>query len=155
MFERAPDTSMQLPHLYEIDFAEWISATTRLLRERRFTELDLNNLIEEIEALGKRDKRELQSRLIVLLSHLLKYKYQPEKPSNSWFSTIVKQRRQIFLILQDSPSLKNYLADVFADCYTLARKDAARETHLAIDTFPEAYPFTQENTLDEDWLPDR
>lgn len=154
MFEYAPDPSMPLPHLYEIDFAEWINATTQLLRERRFTELDLNNLIEEIEALGKRDKRELQSRLIVLLSHLLKYRYQPEKRSNSWVSPIVDQRRQIFLILQDSPSLKNHLVNLFADCYALARKDAARETHLAIVTFPEACPFTHENTLDEDWLPD-
>ena len=94
----------KLPHLYNIDFAEWINATTQLLRERRFTELDLNNLIEEIESLGKRDRRELQSRLIVLLSHLLKYVYQPEKRNNSWITTIVEQRRQILLILQDSPS---------------------------------------------------
>jgi hypothetical protein len=153
MFEPIPDSSMQLPSLYETDFAEWIDATVQQLKERRFAELDLDNLIEEIESLGKRDKRELQSRLIVLLSHLLKDKYQPEKRSNSWFTTIAEQRRQMLLILQDSPSLRNYCADIFEKCYATARKDAARETQLAIGSFPEVCPFTLENILDEDWFP--
>lgn len=153
MFERIPDPSMQLSSLYETDFVEWIDATVQQLKERRFTELDLDNLIEEMESLGKRDKRELQSRLIVLLSHLLKYKYQPEKRSNSWVATIAEQRRQMLLILQDSPSLKHYLVDIFEKCYATARKDAARETQLAVDSFPEICPFTLENILDEDWFP--
>lgn len=154
MFERSPDASLQLAHLYETDFSEWIAMTAQLLRSRQFAELDLSHLIEEIESLGKRDKRELQSRSIVLLAHLLKYAYQPGKRSHSWTSTILEQRRQMLLILQDSPSLKNYLTSIFADCYATARKDAARETELPIVTFPESCPFTQENTLDEDWLPE-
>ncbi len=153
MFKRIPDPPKQRPSLYETDFAEWINVTVQNLRERRFAELDLNNLIEEIESLGKRDKRELQSRLIVLLLHLLKYTYQPEKRSNSWIATIAEQRRQIFLILQDSPSLKNYLAHSFENCYTIARKDAVRETQLAIETFPEICSFTLEKVLDDDWFP--
>lgn len=159
MFERMPDVSLQdaslqLAQLYETDFAEWLDATTQLLKHQRFTELDLDHLIEEIESLGKRDKREIQSRFTVLLFHLLKYAYQSERRSNSWVSTIVEQRRQILLILRDSPSLKNYLTGIVTDCYAMARKDAARETNLAIDHFPESCPFTQVNILDEDWLPD-
>ena len=147
MSEALTDTVQLLPTLYDTDFAIWLDQTAQLLKENRFTEIDRDNLIEEIESLSRRDKRELRSRLIVLLSHLLKYRYQPEKRSQSWLDTIAEQRRQIELILEDSPSLKNYLGEVFSTCYAKSRTDAAQEAQLAIAVFPESAPFTQEEVL--------
>jgi hypothetical protein len=147
------DTTQQLAALYEADFALWLDQTVQLLKQGRVTEIDLENLIEEMESLGKRDKREIQSRLIVLLLHLLKYAYQPEHRSRSWLATINEQRRQILLILEDSPSLKIHLTEKFIDCYTKARKEAADATGLDLVTFPEQSPFGEINVLTEGWLP--
>jgi hypothetical protein len=146
-------SSTALQQLYETDFAEWLDATAQLLKEQRFTELDLDNLIEEIEALSRSDKREIRSRLIKLLSHLLKYTYQPEQRSKSWTSTILEQRRQISLILEDSPSLRNYVIEVITSCYEKARREAADETELAIDLFPQSCPFAEADVLADGWLP--
>ncbi|UBF25867.1 DUF29 domain-containing protein [Kovacikia minuta CCNUW1] len=147
------DSSQKLAQLYEADFVLWIEKTVQLLKQGNLSELDIENLIEEIEALSRRDKREIQSRLIVLLQHLLKYTYQPERRSNSWIATINEQRLQIILILNDSPSLRNYLAENFAGCYARARKQAADETGLPIATFPETAPFAETDVLTEGWLP--
>jgi Domain of unknown function DUF29 len=151
MLEKIANSSTAL--LYETDFAEWIETTAHLLRAKRFGELDVEHLIEEIESLGKRDKRELRSRLIKLLSHLLKRADQPEKRSISWRSTIKEQRRQILLILQDSPSLKGFFQEILEDCYIEARTEAAEETGLAIAAFPEQCPFSETDILTQDWLP--
>lgn len=141
------------PQLYDTDFAEWADKTAQLLQERRFTEIDVDNLIQEIKALTLSDKRQIRSRLIKLLSHLLKCAYQPEKLSDSWLDTIAEQRLQISLIFEDSPSLRNYFSEVFAACYAKARTEAVRETKLPGTTFPELCPFTQDNVLDDKWLP--
>lgn len=147
MSDASTETVQSMPILYETDFAVWLDQTSQLLREKRFTEIDVDNLIEEIDSLSRRDKRELRSRLIVLLSHLLKYRYQPENHSQSWLNTIVEQRRQIELILEDSPSLKSYLTEVFAACYAKARIEAQQETQLEVTAFPESCPFTQDDVL--------
>ena len=147
------NAAQQLAKLYDIDFAQWIDKTVQLLEEQRFAEIDLKNLIEEVESLGKRDKREILNRLIVLLLHLLKYAYQPEKRSNSWLATINEQRRQIIIVLQDSPSLRNYLTENFAECYAKARREARDETGLSITSFPEEIPFAEMDVLTEGWLP--
>jgi hypothetical protein len=147
------DQSQQLASLYETDFAQWVESTVQLLRKRQFADIDLENLIEEIEALSRRDKREIRSRLIKLLSHLLKHAFQPESRSSSWISTIIEQRRQIILILEDSPSLREYLTENYAGCYTKARKEAADETGLELITFPDRCPFTETDVLTEGWLP--
>ncbi|WP_414566455.1 MULTISPECIES: DUF29 domain-containing protein [unclassified Anabaena] len=140
--------------LYDTDYQLWIDATLQQLHNKEFHQLDLVHLIEEIETMGKSDKRELQNRLIILLMHLLKWKYQSEKQSYSWLSTIDEQRRQILLIFEDSPSLeKNYLATVFDKCYQLARKSASRETQLSISTFPESCPFSHSEIFDIDFSP--
>lgn len=141
-------------NLYDTDFNEWVTQTVHLLKSQQFSDLDLENLIEEVEALSRSDKREIRSRLIVLLSHLLKYAYQPDKRSDSWLNTISEQRRQIELILEDSPSLRNYLSEIFAHCYEKAKAEAIRETKLPVDRFPQLCPFSHNEVLDLDWLPE-
>ncbi|MEA5619501.1 DUF29 domain-containing protein [Cronbergia sp. UHCC 0137] len=140
--------------LHETDYQQWIETTLQHLRNQDFNQLDLEHLIEEIEAMGKSDKRELQNRLIILLIHLLKWKYQPENQSNSWLSTIDEQRRQILFIFEDSPSLeKKYLDMVFNKCYQMARKSASKETKLPISVFPDSCPFSQPEIFDLDSYP--
>ncbi|TVP60180.1 MAG: DUF29 domain-containing protein [Nodularia sp. (in: Bacteria)] len=140
--------------LYETDYQQWIDTTLQHLRNQEFNQLDLVHLIEEIEAMSKSDKRELQNRLIILLMHLLKWKYQSQNQSNSWLSTIDEQRRQLLFIFEDSPSLeKIYLATVFEKCYQMARKSASKETKLSVSTFPESCPFSHSEIFDIDFYP--
>jgi hypothetical protein len=139
--------------LYETDFAQWLDQTAQLLKERRFDELDLDNLVEEIEALNRSEKREVESRLEVLLMHLLKWHYQPEHQSRSWKSTIHEQRRQLLRLLKDSPSLKNHLAKEFDECYAIAREKAAEETTIFLENFPEQCPYAIVDVLSPDFLP--
>jgi hypothetical protein len=103
---------------------------------KNFDELDLENLIEEIESMGKNNKRELKSRLIVLIMHLLKWKYQTQKQTKSWLISINDQRREINLLLEESSSLKPLLTIFLDDCYQYARKDASKETKLTLTIFP-------------------
>ncbi|MBF2021827.1 MAG: DUF29 domain-containing protein [Hydrococcus sp. C42_A2020_068] len=139
--------------LYDKDFYLWLKGTAQKLRDRDFSNLDIDNLVEEIESMGRSEKRELYNRLIVLLMHLLKWKYQASYRSNSWISTIIEQRRQIEKLLLDSPSLKPTLEETFEQCYQKARRDAASETGLAIATFPEQSPFSILETLSDDYFP--
>jgi Domain of unknown function DUF29 len=139
--------------LYETDFAQWLDQTAQLLKEKRFDELDLDNLVEEIEALNRSEKREVESRLEVLLMHLLKWRYQPEHQSRSWKSTIHEQRRQLLRLLKDSPSLKNHLAKEFDECYAIAREKAAEETTIFLENFPEQCPYAIVDVLSPDFSP--
>lgn len=139
--------------LYERDYLEWLEATCNQLKNREFDSLDLENLIEEIETLGRSEKREILSRLRILLMHLLKYKYQPNKRTNSWKYTVREQRLQILKSFKDSPSLKNYFQTIFVETYSDARALAADETGLDITTFPQDCPFSIELVLDTEWLP--
>jgi hypothetical protein len=143
-----------LSQLYDEDFYLWIEATVNLLKTRQVEQLDYDNLIDEIESMGKSDKRSIASNLEVVLMHLLKWQYQPEKRSNSWKFSIREHRKRIIIILKDSPSLKRYLSEIITECYRDARKEAAYETGLSIDTFPVDCIFTQEEILNLDYLPD-
>ena len=133
--------------LYDRDFYLWIQTTAQQLKEGQFNEIDIPNLIEEIESMGRSEKRELKSRLIVLLMHLLKWQYQPEKRSESWRSTISEQRICIEGLLEDSPSLQPLISEVFDDCYQKARLKAADETGIKLNFFPKESPFTLDETL--------
>jgi Domain of unknown function DUF29 len=147
-------TALTNSHLYHQDFYLWIETTTKQLKEGRLSEVDLENLIEEIESMGRSEKHALQSNLVVLLMHLLKYKYQSEKRSNSWKVTIREHRRRLREAFLDSPSLKPYFQEVIAKCYQDARKQASDETGLSLDVFPADSPFTSDEYLDEEFLPD-
>jgi len=139
--------------LYDRDFNLWLDKTASLLKERQFHELDIPNLVEEIETMGRSEKHALQSNLIVVLLHLLKYKYQPQRRSSSWLASIAEHRDCLEIVLTDSPSLQTYVNTVFQKCYSKARRRAAIETELPIDTFPVESPFMVDQTLDPDYLP--
>ncbi len=139
--------------LYETDFFAWTQEQARLLRERRFDDLDLENLIDEVESVGGSDKREIESRLVVLVTHLLKWKYQPGARSPSWSGSVREQRRRIRSILKNSPSLRAYPALVFEEQYLEARLAAASETGIDFTLFPDVCPITLDQALDENFLP--
>jgi hypothetical protein len=140
--------------LYEQDFNLWLAATVELLKTRQVERLDYENLIEELESMGISQKHALESNLIQVLIHLLKWRYQPEKQSNSWRLSIREHSRRLLRSLQDSPSLKPYLESVLDDCYQEARERASLETDLPIETFPAVLPFSQENLLNPSYLPE-
>lgn len=141
-------------HLHDTDFFGWTSQQAHLLRTGRFDKLDVSNLIDEIEDMGKSQIRELESRLGVLLAHLLKWQYQPEQRSVSWETTIQEQRRRLTRLLADNPSLKPRLPRAHDDAYGDARLIARRETTLPEKAFPETTPFSIEQTLDPNYWPD-
>ena len=141
-------------NLYQQDFYLWTEATAQQLREGEFTQLDVANLIEEIESIGQGEKRELKSRLIVLLMHLLKWMYQPGKRSDSWINTITEQRIALEELLEDSPSLKAFLPEVFDQSYQKARIKAAQETGIKLNTFPSQCSFVQEQVLEAGFFPE-
>jgi predicted DNA-binding ribbon-helix-helix protein len=139
-------------NLYEQDYYLWIEDVLKNIQERKWNEMDWDNLWEEIDDMGKSQKQRLTSNLRVLLMHLLKWEFQAEKRTNSWKYTIIEHRRRILEQLEDSPSLKNYLNLNFATTYQKARKDASLETNLSLNTFPPQYPYAVEQILDEDWF---
>ena len=120
---------------YEKDFYAWTVEQTRLLRSGELSALDIENIAEEIESMGRRDRREIKSRLIVLLCHLLKWRMQPQMRSPSWSATIREQRRKIDELLGESPSLRPTLPEIPPPAYAEAREDAAAETGLAETAF--------------------
>lgn len=139
--------------LYNQDFYVWTMEQTDLLRRHKPDWMDWENVAEELESMGKEDRRELVSRLTVLLMHLAKRYWQAEKRSPSWSGTIEEQREQIELILNDSPSLRSFIQYSFQEAWGRAIKKAARETGLPLSTFPEACPWPIEDVLG-DWMPE-
>ncbi|MGE3918522.1 MAG: DUF29 domain-containing protein [Hyphomicrobiaceae bacterium] len=145
-----PDTKTR--SLYDTDFYVWCNEQARLVRERRFDELDIENVAEELETMGRSDKRQIESRLEVLVTHLLKWKYQPGARKPGWMSTISEQRRRIARLIDESPSLKAYPKSVVLDLYTAARLEAS-ETGIDFTLFPEECPFTSDQILDLEYMP--
>ena len=145
--------TLDLNTLYEQEYDQWLEETVKILKNRQLDQLDYDNLIEEIEAMGRSEKHSLESNLIVVLMHLLKYKYQPQKRSRSWLSSIFEHRRRLIKAFKTSPSLKRYYQEVFDECYKYAVKQASIETGLPLNIFPNTSPFTTEETLDFDFLP--
>ena len=139
---------------YETDFYAWTQAQAQHLKAGKWEQLDLENLAEEIESLGKREKQELRNRLRVLLGHLLKWQYQPEQRSNSWQATIREQRRQIIQHLEENPSLQSYLTEAFTLGYEDGIDLAIEETNLSLATFPTTCFYRLEQVLDAKFLPE-
>ena len=141
---------------YDSDFYEWTRHQAAALAAGHMSELDLANLAEEIESLGKRDRRGLRNNLKVVLMHLLKWRYQPEmrQTGHSWESTIIEHRDRIEVILDDSPSLRRQVPAIITEAYPSARRLTGSETALPLETFPEACPWTAEQVLDETFWPE-
>ncbi len=148
------DTKARANSLYESDFFTWTQEQARLLRERRFDDLDLDNLVDEVQSVGGSEKREIRNRLEVLLMHLLKWKFQPRFRGPSWRRTIRQQRESIAQIVQSSPSLRAYPSHVMSTAYTAATVSASEETGLAAGIFPEECPFSLDETLDPQFFPE-
>ncbi len=140
--------------LYEIDFYAWTQQQAELLRERRFDHLDLENLVDEVESVGKSEKREIQTHIELLVAHLLKWKYQPGSRGSSWRRTVFEQRQRIAAVVRDSPSLKSFQRKQVSDTYRAARLLAAQETGIAFGLFPDECPFTPDEVLDLEFSPE-
>ncbi len=154
MTTQLPSTENNLKTLYERDYCLWLTTTAKLLQKRQLNEIDFEDLIEELEGMSRRGKDTLFSNLQVVMIHLLKYRYQKSKRSNSWRSSIREHRKRIKRAFKHSPSLQPYFTEIFAECYQDSRELAADETGLPIETFPTQCPFTTEEILNTDYLPE-
>lgn len=143
MVQRTPVATVSL---YEVDETAWLEATAELIRHGRLEAVELDTLAEYLTDMAKRDRREVFSRLVVLLSHLLKWEYQPDRRSGSWQGTILEQQRELGQLLE-SGTLRNHATAVFAEAYADARKQAAAETGLARGAFPVECPWDLEGAL--------
>ena len=139
---------------YEKDFYAWANEQAALLRSGKLAEADIAHIAEEIESMGKTEKRELTARLTVLLLHLLQWRHQPNLRGASWRATIAVQRLDIADLLEDNPSLKSVLAEALARAYRKAIKEAERETGLPEAAFPAACPWTFEQAAAAGFWPD-
>ena len=137
-----------IPNLYDTDFYAWTLEQSRLLQQGKWHALDIENLVEEIESLGKQEKRELENRLGVLIGHLLKWIYQSNLRSKSWQMTIRVQRRQVQRHIEQNPSLKSYLSEAIAVGYDLGLELFFKETQILDLDLPEVCPFTLEQIFD-------
>ncbi|MGF1567962.1 MAG: DUF29 domain-containing protein [Nodosilinea sp.] len=153
MSPQSAATASSLAQLYEQDYALWLAATCQRLQDGRLVDLDIPNLLEELEDMGRSEKRALISNLLVVLMHLLKYAHQPDQRSNSWRFTLKEHRRRLQAALKTSPSLRPYFDQEFEECYQEARDLAATETGLSLETFPPICPFSPEQVLDREYLP--
>ena len=139
--------------LYEQDFYAWANEQAALLRSGRVSDADLEHIAEEIESMGRSEKRELVSRLKVLLTHLLKWQFQPSLRGTSWRLTIEEQRREVAEHLADNPSLKGKLPEVVASAYAGAILAGTRETGLSRDVFPPECPWLFDHVMSVDFWP--
>lgn len=142
-----------MPSLYETDFFAWTQAQAELLRHQQWHQLDLPNLIEEIESLGRQQRQELRKRLSILIGYLLKWEYQPQMRTRSWLATIRIQRIDIKDLLVDNPSLQLYVEEAIQQAYYKGLALAVGETNLAFKTFPQDCPYTIEEILSDRFYP--
>lgn len=151
--ETNPKIPMPSPSLYETDFYAWTQEQVTLLRNEQWSQIDLQNLIEEIQSLGKQQRQELRNRLSVLIGHLLKWQYQSGRRSRSWLATLRIQRLDIAELLEDNPSLKPYLEEALRKAYLKGVELAVGETNLPKRTFPVECPYSLVEIMEYDFYP--
>jgi len=139
---------------HDLDFYLWTQQTAQVLRSGNFSQIELDDLIEEVEDMGNSQKDALESNLIRVIQHLLKWKYQPEKRSNSWKASITEHSLRLNRAFKKSPSLRRYFDQVLDECYSDARLIISRETGLDLSAFPPQCPFNSEDILDPQYLPE-
>lgn len=145
-----PETALDL---YQTDLQRWLFENARLLREGRFDEVDIMNVAEELEDMGRSEHRALGSHIAVVLLHLLKWHFQPSHRGSSWQLSIDNVRDSIKELLRDSPSMRNRVPELIEDKYPIARRNAVTETKLPLDAFPDRCPYTPEQVLSHEYLP--
>jgi hypothetical protein len=133
--------------LYEIDEHRWIEQQIALIEAGDFDQLDRKNLIQFLTEMTIRDRRELRSRIVVLLMHLLKIQFQPTRLSRSWVNTVVREQDEVRTLLKSIPSLTRYVPEIFDDAYSAAVRQAVSETGMAASAFPATSPWTLEQAL--------
>lgn len=136
--------------LYNTDYYLWLQDTIEKLKHQNYQHIDWVNLLDEIEAMARSERRSLESNLVVILLHLLKWQYQPDRRSTSWKLSVEEHRRRVRRLLKDSPSLKRYLEEVFEECYEDAIKQANIETSISVEIFPSACPYSIDQILEAD-----
>lgn len=139
---------------YDTDFYSWTQEQAGLMRAGKLSDLDIENLLEEVESMGRSEKRALECRLKVLLAHLLKWEYQPTHRGVSWQLTIKEQRKAVNRLLGDNPSLTGKLSEVIENAYSDAIDVAVRETGFREDKFPASCPWDFETVMNPAFLPD-
>lgn len=140
--------------LYTTDFYAWVKRQAALLKNEDYHDLDRDNLIEELEAMARSERRQLVNRLRVLLTHLLKLTYEPDSdPVRGWQETVREQRRRLETLLEESPSLHRELPDVIVYVYERARQDAAQGLKIDVAQIATICPWTLEEILDLTWWP--
>jgi hypothetical protein len=145
---------MQKPQDYDKDFYAWIMSNVELIKQGRLTEIDAEHIVEELEDMGRSEKRQLASRLEVIIMHLLKWQFQPSLQSNSWKYSIKEQRIRICNLLKESPSLHRVLETMVDSTYEQAVVMAVKETGLSESSFPPKCPYTLAECLDADFFPE-
>jgi len=138
--------------VYEQDFDVWALHNAELLRQGRLTEIDAEHIADELESMGKRDRRELLSRLKILIGHMLKWRFQPTQRCSSWRGSIIEQRLQVHDLLDDNPNLRQPLPQLPGVAYPDAVKLASKETGLPPSVFPVDCPYTVEQLLNDDFF---
>lgn len=140
--------------LYVTDFLTWLDQQISALKHKNGDILDWDNLAQELTIMGISEKNELKSRLIVLLAHLLKWQYQADKRSISWFTTIANQRDDLQDLLEENPGLRQYVPDLLNKAYRNARREAAAETGLGLANFPDVCLYKIEQILNSEFICD-
>ncbi len=139
---------------YSKDFYTWALHNPELVRQKKFSEMDIEHIAEEIESMGRASRRELINRFSILLAHLLKWQFQPVKRSKSWVLTIKNQRFEITDLLDESPSLKPEIVLQLGHAYEKALLLASEQTGIDEDEFPQDCPFSVDQCLDSAFLPE-
>lgn len=153
MLDTSREAIAQNSTLYDTDFYAWTQQQAKLIESSNWDRVDILNLVEEIESLGRQQRQELRNRLSILLAHLLKWEYQSWKRSRSWLATIRVQRRDLLRLLQDSPSLKPYLTEAIESAYANAKDLASGETDLPLASFPVESPYSRSDAVNQTFYP--
>jgi DNA-binding protein len=139
---------------HETDAYGWAVHTAQLLRDKKMNEVDFDGIVEELEEMGISNKHALTSRLTLIISHLLKWQFQPNMRSRSWTYTIEEQRKRAKIYINDNPSLKSKLDDIMIKAYDVAISKAASETSLDKKNFPTQCPYTFEQIMNDEFYPE-
>ena len=150
---KAPISPPNVQGLYETDYLQWIEATVQRIQSQDYGAVDWENLVEEVEDMGRQERQSLESNFIVMVIHLLKWQFQPAKRSGSWEGSIIEHRRRVNKALKDSPSLNPYLVGCEAECYEEAVEPAKAETGLPLEAFPLDCPYEVADMLKAGFLP--